>query len=1121
MAIIFAVPAIKGTSTRTVNYACHGKNKPNTTDLKACPDTSAEIAYVTNDEKVAYVSGLNCTPETAAEQFIVTRRLFNKDNGIKCYHFIQSFKPGEIDPETAHKIGRKLCVNIAPGYEIVIGTHIDKAHIHNHFVINSVNKDFGYKYDSNKRQLQLMKDENDALCMRYELSIVEKKGRRPKTSMAEIQLKNKGITPWKDELKNYIKDALKNSKNKDEFIKYLNKKYHVNVKWQNVNVSFLFPGKQKYIRGDTLDEIFKKDSLLKLIYKKAELPAKEETVSQKEIRETKREKSKHQTEPERYKRYCEKNGIIPEIIESEIVIPKVVDIEDLSELRRTDLRTFLEERGYDIEVQKNGTYKVNDLSGVYINPNGRRWESSLFHKGGNTIDFLMRFERMSYEEAVEVLKGVEDIVKYDLPNRAETNENIRDYFVNELGINETLFDELSKKGLIYEAKESKNCVFVAYDDDGNIHGGYETYNNRSYNAGHYCAVSNSENDFHISGNTDTLYVYADPLEVLKQESIQRNFNVQEKGHKLFSRRNEAVLKYIEDHQISKVVTLDKNNNIIREMAASDECNILNALIEAKKVTLEKYLKQNCYTLTESENMYYDVKEINGLKVNYVKINYLTQDGGEIIKDKLLNIWYDENRDKEGSTIKLLTDYEKYTYWEAIEKLSGIKTVFTYKAPVSSLDNENLKSYFNSIGIAGSSFERLLQSGAVYQSINNEVVFNFIDKRGKVCGGYSIDLSSDDKQGQYLEKSNMNYSFNISGAGNKIIVFRNAEDLLKVYTSEQYNGEHLILSNRDSALSTYLDDHHGINMIEYYNENPKKVKTITAELEKRIYKAYTRAKETSLYAYLVENGYKLHYIDGKYKIHGNNDLYIRDDKWYSEDKNVIAGNTLSFIMKYEGYNFRESISIATNDKEIYPVKLPEKAVNSDRLLKYLVINNGLDKDMVKTLIASGMVYENIAGNVVYVRKDSKGHVRSLYEQEMKITHPDGNFIDGSNYNYGFALSGNTQRVLVFRDHQQLLKYENEERRLNREHSTNFADHKIVAFNDSTIERYLAENQDVKEVKVIEPERHVNIDRTFDRLTRLLKMFGGHDHKNEARIRFLELFDKQKSKDKDAVQKYLES
>lgn len=1121
MAIIFAIPAIKGSSTKTISYACHGKNQPNTPDLKVCPDTAAEIAYVTNDEKVAYVSGINCTPETAADQFIATRRLFQKDTGTKCYHFIQSFKPGEVDPEIAHKIGRKLCEKFAPGYEIVIGTHIDKAHIHNHFAINSVNKDFGYKYNSNKRQLQLMKDESDALCKRYNLSVIEKKGRRPKTSMAEIQLTKKGVTPWKDLLKDNINDAITSTNNKEDFIRYLKDIFQIDVKWQNVNISFLYPGKQKYVRGDTLSEAFKKDNLVKLIYDRSALPVKDETVVQKEMRESKREKSKHQTEPERYKRYCEKNGIIPEKYESDIVLPKVIDIGDLGELRRTDLRTFLEERGYDIELQKNGSYRVNDLSGVYINSNGRRWESNLFHRGGNAIDFLMRFERMSYEDAVYILQGIDDIVKYDLPDQAESNDHIRNYLVNELEINKDLFDELASKGLIYEAKGTKNCVFASFDDDGNVHGGYETYNNRSYNAGHYCAISNSENDFHISGNTDTLYVYADPLEVLKQESVQIKFDVQEKGHKLFSRRNEAVLKYIGDHDITKVITLDKNSNIIREMTAEDECKILNALIGAKKISLAKYLKENSYTIYESENMYYDVKEINGLKVNYVKVNYINEKNKEVIYDKLLNTWYDENRDKEGSTIKLLTDYEKYTYWEAIEKLSGIKTVFTYNNPRRALNNENIKAYFNGIGIYGARLEKLLNTGLVYQSVNNEVVFNFIDKNGKIRGGYSIDLTSDDKQGQYIEKSNMNYSFNLVGTCNKIIVFKNAEDLLKVYTSDKYNGEHLILSNRDSALSTYLDDHSGIDTIEYFNEKPEKIRTITAELEKKIFQAYKKAKETSLYAYLIENGYNLDYIDGKYKIKGNNDIYIRDDKWYSEEKNVIAGNTLSFVMKYEGYNFRESISIATNNKEIYPLIMPNKSENNDRLLKYLVINNGLNKDLVKKLITSGMVYENSAGNVVYVRMDSKGYVRSLYEQEMKISRPEGKFISGSNYNYGFAISGNTQRVLVFRDHQQLLKYENEEQRLNREHGTDLADHKIIAFNDSTIERYLDDNKDVKEVKVIEPERKVTIDRTFDRISALLKIFGGNDYKREAHIRFLEMLGKIKNKDKDEIQKYMES
>ena len=65
------------------------------------------------------------------------------------YHFIQSFAPGEVTPEQAHRIGMAFAEKLFGGqYEAVIGTHLDKAHLHNHIVVNSVSFVDGRKYHS-------------------------------------------------------------------------------------------------------------------------------------------------------------------------------------------------------------------------------------------------------------------------------------------------------------------------------------------------------------------------------------------------------------------------------------------------------------------------------------------------------------------------------------------------------------------------------------------------------------------------------------------------------------------------------------------------------------------------------------------------------------------------------------------------------------------------------------------------------------------------------------------------------------------------------------------------------------------------------------------------------------
>ena len=102
------------------------------------------------DEKCFKATCLNCVndgSESLAEQFYWTRKAFDKDNKILAHHYVQSFSPNEnVTPELAHQIGVELMQKVAPNFQVVISTHVDKDHIHNHIIINSVNIETGMKW---------------------------------------------------------------------------------------------------------------------------------------------------------------------------------------------------------------------------------------------------------------------------------------------------------------------------------------------------------------------------------------------------------------------------------------------------------------------------------------------------------------------------------------------------------------------------------------------------------------------------------------------------------------------------------------------------------------------------------------------------------------------------------------------------------------------------------------------------------------------------------------------------------------------------------------------------------------------------------------------------------------
>ena len=137
----------------------------------------AEADYKT--EKQFYVSGLNCSPETALEEMIITKKQFNKTNGILGFHAFQSFKEGEVTPEQAHAIGVKLAEEMwGDRFEVVVSTHLNTNHYHNHFVINSVSFVDGKRYYDKRETYAELRRISDSICEEYGLSVLKEKACR-------------------------------------------------------------------------------------------------------------------------------------------------------------------------------------------------------------------------------------------------------------------------------------------------------------------------------------------------------------------------------------------------------------------------------------------------------------------------------------------------------------------------------------------------------------------------------------------------------------------------------------------------------------------------------------------------------------------------------------------------------------------------------------------------------------------------------------------------------------------------------------------------------------------------------------------------------------------------------
>ena len=159
--------------------------------------------------------------DDAFREMMNTKLRYHKTDGRMYYHLVQSFSPEEnISPEAAHTLALRFASEQFPSYEVQVSTHVDKEHLHSHFIVNAVSFETGRKYHSDMENIQRLRYASDRLCREQGLSIVEapavKTGAK-KMSAREYRAAEKGQS-WKLALTVQINDVMKVAANKDEFL---------------------------------------------------------------------------------------------------------------------------------------------------------------------------------------------------------------------------------------------------------------------------------------------------------------------------------------------------------------------------------------------------------------------------------------------------------------------------------------------------------------------------------------------------------------------------------------------------------------------------------------------------------------------------------------------------------------------------------------------------------------------------------------------------------------------------------------------------------------------------------------------------------------------------------------
>ena len=195
------------------------------------------MLYVMQEKKTAWegeplVSGINCQPRSVYDDFLNTKLLYHKDDGVMFYHMVQSFPKGAaVDPRQAHEAARRLAEYFG-GCDVLVCTHVDREHIHSHCVINSVNFETGKKLHMAKEQIQELMRRNDAICQEMGLPVFEVTAQQARgMSGAEYHTALKGQS-WKLRLMNTIDECMKYAADKDAFVSLMASEGY-QVRWEN------------------------------------------------------------------------------------------------------------------------------------------------------------------------------------------------------------------------------------------------------------------------------------------------------------------------------------------------------------------------------------------------------------------------------------------------------------------------------------------------------------------------------------------------------------------------------------------------------------------------------------------------------------------------------------------------------------------------------------------------------------------------------------------------------------------------------------------------------------------------------------------------------------------------
>ena len=238
--------------------------------------------------------------------------------------------------------------------------------------------------------------------------------------------------------------------------------------------------------------------------------------------------------------------------------------EQVRKANLVDLEVLLEQQGERL-IRSGKEMRMERNHSVTVR--GNRWYDHAEERGGYALSFVRQYMHLSFDEAMQLLIGDGRVVSlsdmkqnkreskaFALPEQNDSMRRLYAYLLNFRKVDKSVLNAFVQEKLIYEDKPYHNAVFVGKDENDIARHAHKRSTNSVGKAFRINVEgSNPAYSFHWKGNSEKLYVFEAPIDLLSYISLHPENWKEHSYVSLCGVSEQAMLKQLElQKQISEV-----------------------------------------------------------------------------------------------------------------------------------------------------------------------------------------------------------------------------------------------------------------------------------------------------------------------------------------------------------------------------------------------------------------------------------------------------------------------------------------------------------------------------------------------------------------------------------------